>query len=48
MEKVTIIYAYCDELDGPLQAILPWVHDLKAILQQEAISLEIDNVLYLV
>lgn len=49
-ENVTICESYCKEADlkKHIDAIIQYCEDLKKELQQEAISLEINNKLYFV
>ena len=49
-EHPTLVYAYAEESDfiKHIDAILDYCYKLKQDLQQEAISLEIDNKLYLI
>lgn len=49
-EKITIVYAFCNEesLKSNIQNVLNVCQKLKKELSQEAISLEIDNKLYFI
>lgn len=49
-EKTTVIYSYAAgrDLERRLDAVIDCCADMRAELQQEAISLEIDGVLYFV
>lgn len=48
-ENTTMVFAYAETLnDDNMTAVLMFCNDLKQALAQEAISLEVDNVLYLV
>ena len=48
-EKVTIVYAYCTSEDLSLkrEAVLALAEEMKQALKQEAVSVEINNELYL-
>lgn len=49
-EKVTIVYAYCTSSDLELRQadVLALAEEMKAELKQEAVSVEINNELYLI
>lgn len=49
-ERVTIVQSFCtsDGLDANIDAVLALAHHVKIAMSQEAVSLEVNNELYLV
>ena len=49
-EKTTIVYSFCDadSLTAEAEAIVDFCETMKKDLMQEAVSLEVNNVLYLI
>jgi len=49
-EQITVVYAYCTEdlLQAHINDVTGYCEALKAEMEQEAISLEVDNQLYFI
>jgi len=47
-ERVTLVYAFCADLDGAIDDVVTLVESVKAESRQESMAFEIDGELYLI